>query len=290
MSEQPEQERHRLPDANDVVRFYIGLLIVLILSSGFIVLGLDALGLTPDDQLFVAIASVLQGTITVGVIALIVKTRNLDWRRSLRLLPCSPKTIILACIGIIPLGILVSQFAEVLVQIFPTLLSQNLLDLVALSAFGNPAIFLVFVLALSFAPGITEELAFRGIILRGLESSISPTAAILVSAFVFALFHLDPLHIIMAFPAGIFFGYLVIRTGSIFPAIAAHIFNNIWAPIESAVWQASSTTLGPAEVLFGGGYAPWTIAVVTGIFIAALYFLHQEPDDETHGKDDGGII
>lgn len=290
MNEAPEDIKTQLPDATHAARFYVVLIAVLLFGSGFITLGLDAFGLAPGDQLFLAIATLIQGALTVVVIYFYCSFYKLNFMRSLRLSTCGPMPIIWACVGIIPLGILMGQVGALLVRLFPFLESQSLVDLVALSAFGDPIVFAIFALSLSLAPGITEELAFRGIILRGLESSVSPKAAILVSAFVFALFHLEPLHIILAFPGGVFFGYLVIRTGSIIPAIAAHIFNNLWASVESALWQAQIDALDPAEVLFSGGYAPWTLAIATAVFIVAFYFLYRRPGEKLFTQDDDQII
>ncbi len=45
------------------------------------------------------------------------------------------------------------------------------------------------VLVLALMPAITEEIAFRGYILSGLERSYRPGTAIILSAFLFAFLH-----------------------------------------------------------------------------------------------------
>lgn len=74
--------------------------------------------------------------------------------------------------------------------------------------------------------GIPEELFFRGFVFRRLASLNGARSALIVSALLFGIFHLDPLHSPLAAAMGLFLGYVVMKTGSIFPAISAHVFNN----------------------------------------------------------------
>ena len=74
---------------------------------------------------------------------------------------------------------------------------------------------------------IVEEIGFRGIFLAGLlKSRCRPWLAILITAIVFALFHMSLVKIISTFGFGIIIGWLYWRTGSIIPGIIIHIVNN----------------------------------------------------------------
>ena len=74
---------------------------------------------------------------------------------------------------------------------------------------------------------IVEEIGFRGIFLAGLlKSRCRPWLAILITAIVFALFHMSLVKIISTFGFGIIIGWLYWRTGSIIPGIVIHIVNN----------------------------------------------------------------
>lgn len=79
---------------------------------------------------------------------------------------------------------------------------------------------------MAFGAGIPEELFFRGFIFRRLASLNGARSALIVSALLFGLFHLDPLHSPLAAAMGFFLGYVAMKTGSIIPAISAHVFNN----------------------------------------------------------------
>ena len=85
---------------------------------------------------------------------------------------------------------------------------------------------------LALVPGIWEELAFRGLILSRLRARFSVAASVMLSAVLFALFHVSNLvtqapgqvigGTIMALLFGIAWGVLTVRAGSIIPAMLAH--------------------------------------------------------------------
>jgi len=89
-----------------------------------------------------------------------------------------------------------------------------------------------FMFILALAPGIWEELGFRGIMLSNLKEKYSDKTSILISGILFGLFHFanltrQPLDLviyvaIMAILLGISWGYLVSKSNTILPAILAH--------------------------------------------------------------------
>ncbi len=83
-------------------------------------------------------------------------------------------------------------------------------------------------LAGALLPGICEETLFRGTI-QGILSRRGDRRAVLVTAALFAVYHVNPWILVPAFFLGIVFGILVVRTGSALPAILAHIANNAMA-------------------------------------------------------------
>jgi len=73
---------------------------------------------------------------------------------------------------------------------------------------------------------ICEEIIFRGVILEGLSKQYKPINAIVFSAFVFAIIHLQPLQVINAFFIGLAFGWIYLRTKSLWVCIFAHVLYN----------------------------------------------------------------
>ena len=82
------------------------------------------------------------------------------------------------------------------------------------------------VAALSLLQAVCEELAFRGFILSGLRRRFRPWTAVFLSSFLFALFHLNVFQFVPHFALGVVLGALVLRTGSVLPAMTFHFVYN----------------------------------------------------------------
>jgi len=94
-------------------------------------------------------------------------------------------------------------------------------------------------LAVSVAP-FCEEATFRGFLLTTLGARLRPAAAVLTTAVLFAAAHLDPVRFLGLVGLGALWGWLTLRAGSIWPAVAAHAANN-----AVAAWGLLSS--GPVE-------------------------------------------
>jgi len=106
--------------------------------------------------------------------------------------------------------------------------------------------FIPWILALGFSAGVCEEILFRGFIQKGLHNYWGPLKAVVVTALLFGVFHLDPWRIPSAVLLGLFAGYLVVRTGSLYSAIVLHMTSNTFGqvlafadklPKNSVQWQ-----------------------------------------------------
>ena len=80
--------------------------------------------------------------------------------------------------------------------------------------------------ALVVVAPVTEELLFRGIILRGFLANYGQRTAIVLSALLFAVIHVNPWQLLPAFAAGLILAWLAVETGSLVPCIFAHAVNN----------------------------------------------------------------
>jgi membrane protease YdiL (CAAX protease family) len=81
------------------------------------------------------------------------------------------------------------------------------------------------VVATLVAP-VCEEIAFRGYLQTTLLSRRGPASALAASTLLFAVIHLDPVRFPALLVLGGVFGWLAWRSGSIWPAVAAHAVNN----------------------------------------------------------------
>jgi sodium transport system permease protein len=80
--------------------------------------------------------------------------------------------------------------------------------------------------ALAVSPAVCEELLFRGVLLSASRRSLGDRNAILLNALLFGVFHLSIYRFVPTAVLGLVLAVLVVRTGSLFPAILFHVLNN----------------------------------------------------------------
>ena len=88
---------------------------------------------------------------------------------------------------------------------------------------------IILILSVAVVAPIYEEIIFRGILLKGMAKKINPIIALVVSALLFALVHLNIPQGINAFLLGLVIGFIYLKTGSIYLSIFAHFINNFLA-------------------------------------------------------------
>ncbi|NCC10478.1 MAG: CPBP family intramembrane metalloprotease [Bacteroidia bacterium] len=99
----------------------------------------------------------------------------------------------------------------------PNIMEQSM-DLLKINLFG--------LLAITVLGPIMEEFLFRGAITKVLLANYSPRQAILLSAALFGVFHLNPAQLVPAFLMGILFAWVFYKTGSLLLCMVMHILNN----------------------------------------------------------------
>ncbi|MDR2535461.1 MAG: CPBP family intramembrane metalloprotease [Treponema sp.] len=88
-------------------------------------------------------------------------------------------------------------------------------------------IFAVEIIIVVVIPGFMEELLFRGLILDGLNRNYSIKKAMIISAFLFGLIHLNPWQFYSGFIIGLISAWICIRANTILLSIYMHLFNNL---------------------------------------------------------------
>ncbi len=78
----------------------------------------------------------------------------------------------------------------------------------------------------ALTPAICEEVFFRGVVLRGLGTRLSPAAAALVTGALFGLFHLDLYRLLPSAVLGVLLSFIAQSSRSLVPAMFAHFLNN----------------------------------------------------------------
>ena len=91
---------------------------------------------------------------------------------------------------------------------------------------SGPLDALVSVLVIAVLPGVCEELVVRGVFLPSLAHSLGGGSgrwlSILASALLFGAIHLDAYRFLFTFALGAVFGFVRLRTGSLWPSVLAH--------------------------------------------------------------------
>lgn len=130
-----------------------------------------------------------------------------------------------------------------------------------------------------FAP-FFEEWLCRGIILRGLLKKMKPGWAIVISALVFGLIHMNLRQAIPAFIIGVVLGYVYYKTGSLKLTMLMHCVNNTLSVILSRIPGLEDVEFF-AEIMSPWTYVPmiiaFAVALACGLLIIRSIPLTQSP-------------
>lgn len=147
----------------------------------------------------------------------------------------------------------------------------------------NPTSWGTYILAvvlLAILPAIGEELVFRGMILHGLRSRFKDAIAVVLSALMFALMHMNLQQLVYPFLLGIIMGWIVLRTGSLVSSILVHFINNFLVVTFSFVQNMTGFSLAMPN-------AWWAYVLTIGLLIVTalicfvidkLYFKHKSEE------------
>ena len=155
--------------------------------------------------------------------------------------PIQPTLLLPMAFTIVGTSILVSEMNNLL-RIFlpaPEWFIEMMMNLVA----GKTNFWRSVALTVVVAP-LTEELLFRGLILRGFLNHYGKSKAVLVSAILFAIIHLNPWQLIGALILGVIFGWWFVQTRSLIPCLFGHALANAFPLILRATFKVLGYTTG----------------------------------------------
>lgn len=115
------------------------------------------------------------------------------------------------------------RYLDALGYSLPLHIQRNLIEV---QLAGDLPALLLGTAAVVVAPGVVEEILFRGLVFTGLYVHHGPRLAVVGAGLFFALIHFNPWQLPALVLLGIFLGVLVYWTHSIYPAILAHMVNN----------------------------------------------------------------
>lgn len=107
------------------------------------------------------------------------------------------------------------------------------------------------ILSTAVLPALVEELIFRGY-MQGTLKPYGERMAVILTAFIFGLFHGNILQFPFAFLLGLVMGWMTVQTGSIWPAVLTHFGNNLMSVLLD---------------YFGKVYPKWNLVLGDVVFV-----------------------
>ena len=124
-------------------------------------------------------------------------------------------------------------------------------------------------LAVAVMAPFFEEFIFRGVMLDGLLKRKSTWAAILISAALFGLVHLNPWQFVAAMVIGTFAGWVYARTRSLIYCMIIHFTNNFGASVVMYFNEDAASMDAELQEMYGGVTNMYVISAAS-IIIAAV--------------------
>jgi membrane protease YdiL (CAAX protease family) len=169
------------------------------------------------------IATGLINLVALGIVILIgFKKTKRGLNEVFKLNKVSPALWAAATLFMVGSIIVISELDNLLNHVLP--MPEMLRNMFYGLAAGQPFVFAIIVMGI--IPGIMEELLFRGLILDGFQRNYSQRKAILLSALLFGLIHLNPWQFYSAFIIGVISAFICLKTNSLLLSIYIHFFNN----------------------------------------------------------------
>lgn len=152
-------------------------------------------------------------------------------------------------------------------SIVVSLMPMNDDDVALLEAVMAPGVISV-AFACVGAP-VLEEMLFRGVVLRGFLRRYSRNFAILWSAALFAIAHLNLYQVSTALALGIVAGWLYERCRSLWPCILLHAAYNSFVTYEYYLWSSEREAVGFGTSAYSIGVS-LAAAIVGGLLLRKL--------------------
>ena len=152
------------------------------------------------------------------------------------------------------------------------------------------ALMLGAVVFLFFGPGLTQLWFFPVVllevlvifILTGLLKRYRPRAAVLLSSFLFALFHMNVFQFLPSFFLGVVLGLLTVRSKSLFPAMVFHFLHNSLLILGMyVVKRTPDESIPDVTTLFWGS----ALGLCTVLGAGTLWWLYRKPYVEVARRD-----
>jgi membrane protease YdiL (CAAX protease family) len=127
------------------------------------------------------------------------------------------------------------------------------------------------IVVFALIPAVCEELFFRGFVQQKLGKVVNPHAAIWITAAIFSLMHLQFYGFFGRLFLGALLGYLLYKSGSLWPSIIAHFTYNVINVVVA--WGSFKYGWTDQEMLESAPAVPWTLWLPALVVFGGLFYL-----------------
>ena len=267
-----ENGYRELTDGRRQVRF------ALYVTIGVIVFGelmgaliVRALGDPADADLNLPRWALLLSTLLFLVpLVLVLRRRAMPLASTLRIRAVAPVVLRDALFIGLGISVLIDELDRLLASIIP--MPAAIAEGMNFLAFSTSTEALLVIGGAVLVAPLLEELVFRGFLQGQLEAGYrDATKAVLISAVVFTVLHLNPWWALQIYLLGVVLGFLAWRTGSIWPPFLVHATNN-----GLATWFANRSETGADWYTLGGHVAPQWLLVAAILANAGIRSLNSQ--------------
>lgn len=173
----------------------------------------------------------------------------------------SPGPVLAVFAATLGLSTVLTYLQEIYQDAFKLPYPEALLEVLTIH---SPLEGLLLVAGVVGAAALCEEIVFRGYVQSALQQRSSAGLAILATAVLFALFHLEPAGLPTYLTLGLWLSWLRMASGALWLPVLAHATNNLLALVQAnvlgeAFWRDHALLLLPLALvlLAAGGVATW---------------------------------
>ena len=193
-----------------------------------------------------------------GLVWLFARTSGQTFKSALGYSRPRPQAVLGAAVAGCSAWAAVAIFSEWVLPVPKQLLEELRKSLIPLDGSRG---FIATLLLVAVTPAICEECLFRGPILHGLRTRLDNVAAVVITASLFGLFHMDVYRLIPTALLGVMLGFIALESSSIVPSMVAHFCNN--------AMLITLTSLGLDRAMEALSHLALTLLVIASLVLTA---------------------
>lgn len=147
----------------------------------------------------------------------------------------------------------------------------------------------LYVLGVTLAIPLVEELAFRGLVLGELRKQFSPAVSIIMSGLFFGVLHVQPVQVIYAVFCGVILGAVYYCCDSIWASFTIHAIFNFMGSGVSQMMKSGLIGVGEKgknAIYTGMTYIEFIMLLPSVFALTFLFVLHNKKKAEANAKEE----